>query len=56
MLSLKAFLGMYIEIVRDTCDAIWECLKMVCMSARDKNNWMGTADDFYEMINFPDCI
>ena len=24
------------ETVRDTCDAIWECLKPALMSARDK--------------------
>jgi len=43
-------------IVRDTCDAIWECLKMVYMSARDKNDWIGTADEFYERTNFLNCI
>jgi len=35
------------EIVRDTCDAIWECLKPAYMSARDKNDWIRTADEFY---------
>ena len=36
------------EIVRDTCDAIWECLKLACFSARDKNDWIRTAKEFYE--------
>jgi len=36
------------EIVRDTCDAIWECLKLACLSARDKNGWIRTANEFYE--------
>ena len=31
------------EIVRDTCDAIWEYLKPAYVSARDKNDWIGTA-------------
>ena len=44
------------EIVRDTCDTIWECLKPAYMSARDKNDWIRTADEFYERTNFPNCI
>jgi len=26
------------------------------MSARDKNDWIRTASEFYERTNFPDCI
>jgi len=44
------------EIVRGTCDMIWECLKPAYMSARDKNDWIRTADKFYERTNFPNCI
>jgi len=44
------------EIVRDTCDAIWECLKLAYMPATDKNDWIRTADEFYERTNFPNCI
>jgi len=44
------------EIVRDTCDAILECLKPAYKSARDKNDWILTADKFYERTNFPNCI
>jgi len=44
------------EIVRDTCDAVWECLKPVYMSARDKNDWVRTDNEFYERTNFPNCI
>ena len=36
------------EIARDTCDAIWECLKPAYMSATDKYDWIRTADEFYE--------
>jgi len=44
------------EIVRDICDAIWECLKPAYMSARDKNDWIRTANKFYERANFPNYI
>jgi hypothetical protein len=44
------------EIVRDTCNAIWECLKQAYMSARNKNDWIRTANYFYERTNFPNCI
>jgi len=44
------------EIVRGTCDIIWESLKPAYMSARDKNDWIRTADKFYERIHFPNCI
>jgi hypothetical protein len=44
------------EIVSDTGDAIWECLKPACMSARNKNDWICTADELYERTNFPNCI
>jgi hypothetical protein len=26
------------------------------MSARDKNDWIRTADEFYERTNFPNCV
>jgi len=26
------------------------------MSARDKNDWIRTANEFYERTNFPNCI
>ena len=44
------------EIVRDTCDAIWECLQPAYMSARDKNDWIRTADEFYERAYFSNCV
>jgi len=44
------------EIVRDTCDERCECLKPGYMSARDKNDWIRTADEFYERTNCPSCI
>ena len=44
------------EIVRETCDAVWECLTPVYTSARDKNDWIRTADEFYERTDFQNCI
>jgi len=45
-----------LEIVGDTCDAICECLKTAYKSARGKNDWIRTADEFYERKNYPNCI
>ena len=43
------------EIVRDTCGAIWECLKQACMSARDKMT--GYAQPMNSTrTTFPNCI
>jgi hypothetical protein len=44
------------DIVRDTCEVIWEFLKPAYMSDRDKNDWICTADEFYEKTNFPKSI
>ena len=44
------------EIVRDSCNAIWEYLSPAYLSARDKNDWIRTADEFYERTNFPNCV
>jgi hypothetical protein len=41
--------------VGDTCDVIWECLKQAYMSARDENDWIRTANEFYKRTNFPTC-
>jgi hypothetical protein len=44
------------EIVRETCDMMWECLKPTYMSAGDTDGWTCMADKFYERPNFPKCI
>jgi len=54
IMSMSAITGR--EIVSDIGDAMWECLKSAYMSARDKNDWIRTADEFYERTNFPNCI
>jgi hypothetical protein len=43
-------------MVRDTCDAICECLKPAYKSARDKTDWIRTADEFYERAYFANCV
>ena len=55
IMSTLSVLHLYVKL-SDTCDAIWECLKPAYMSARDKNDWIRTADEFYERTNFPNCI
>ena len=44
------------EIVRYTCDVMWECVIPAYISARDRNDWLLTADEFYEKTSFPNCI
>ena len=40
------------DIVRDTCDATWKCLKQAYVSAREENYWMCIENKFYERKNF----
>ena len=51
IMSTFLVLHLYVKL-SCTCDAIWKCLKPVCMSSRDKNDWVRTADEFYERTNF----
>jgi len=55
IMSTFSVLQLYVKL-SDTCGAIWECLKPACMSPRDKNYWIRTADKLYERTNFPNCI
>ena len=43
------------EIVRDTCEAIWKCLWDAFMPQKSED-WLHTADEFYERTNFPNCL
>jgi hypothetical protein len=45
-----------IEIVRDTCGTIWDRLNPVYISARDRNDWIFTTNEFNERTNFPNCL
>ncbi|GFG31975.1 hypothetical protein Cfor_10194, partial [Coptotermes formosanus] len=44
------------EIVRDTCEAIWECLRATFMSQKSEKDWLRIANEFYERTNFPNCL
>jgi len=44
------------KIVRDTCEAIWECLRDAFMPQKGEQDWLHTADEFYERPNFPNCL
>ena len=44
------------QIVRETCNAIWEEMKEAYMPCPNKDLWMNTARRFEEGWNFPHCI
>ena len=44
------------EIVWDTCEAIWGCLRDAFMSQKSEKDWLCTADEFYARTNFPNCL
>ena len=55
IMSTLSVLLLYMKL-SVTGDVTWEFLKPAYMSARDKNDWIRTADEFYERTNFPNCI
>lgn len=44
------------QIVRETCDAIWEELRDAHMPRPDWDRWMSVAGRFEERWNFPHCV
>ena len=44
------------EIVRSTCEAIWNCLQPKFMPQKTEEDWLQIANLFYERTNFPHCI
>ena len=48
IMSTFSVLLPYVKFSEKTSDMMWECLKPTCMSARDKNDWIPTADKFYK--------
>lgn len=44
------------EIVRDTCDKLWNCLQPIYMKEKTTEDWLNVADDFYKRTNFPNCL
>lgn len=44
------------EIVRDTCDALWECLLPIYMPKMASGDWLKIANEFGDITQFPNCI
>ncbi|KAM4019406.1 uncharacterized protein ACNLHF_000111 [Anomaloglossus baeobatrachus] len=44
------------EIIKETCQAIWETLQPIVMPTPTKESLMKIADDFLQIANFPHCI
>ncbi|XP_071555857.1 putative nuclease HARBI1 isoform X1 [Temnothorax nylanderi] len=44
------------KIIRETCEAIWTCLKGVVFLEDKEESWKGLADEFERLWNFPNCI
>jgi hypothetical protein len=56
-LHCENLLGVTIrEILRDTCEVIWDCLRDAFMSQKSEKDWLRTADEFYGRTNFPNCL
>ncbi|XP_017485759.1 PREDICTED: uncharacterized protein LOC108374284 isoform X2 [Rhagoletis zephyria] len=45
-----------LEIVAETCDALWEILGPIYLSIPKKDEWKRIAIDFNSMWNLPNCI
>ncbi|GFO37233.1 protein antagonist of like heterochromatin protein 1 [Plakobranchus ocellatus] len=43
-------------IVEETCRAIWERLKPLCLPIPDRDTWERIADECYRLWNFPNCV
>ena len=44
------------KIVRDTCEAIWECPRDAFIPQKSENDWLRTADESYDRNNFLNCL
>jgi len=44
------------KIVRDTCEAIWKCLRDAIMPQKSEKDWLRTAGEFYDRTNIPNCL
>ncbi|XP_055905518.1 uncharacterized protein LOC129941006 [Eupeodes corollae] len=44
------------EIIKDTCDKIWICLKENYMPEQTEDTWKKVADKFLTSTNFPNCV
>ena len=43
-------------IIRETCEAIWDCLSSEELFTPSENGWREIAHDFDKRWNFPNCI
>ena len=44
------------EIVKSTCQVIWNCMKADFMPEKREEDWLQIAKEFYERANFPHCL
>lgn len=44
------------KIVKDTCEAIWDCLVSEYMPPKNYEEWLQVARQFYERTQFPNCV
>ncbi|KZS02590.1 Uncharacterized protein APZ42_000308, partial [Daphnia magna] len=44
------------EIVRETCEKIFETLSPIYLKQPDSNGWKKIANEFSKIWNFPNCI
>ncbi|XP_034245542.1 protein ALP1-like [Thrips palmi] len=44
------------DIVRETCDAIWEALSPIYVKTPSREDWPRISREFWELWNFPNCL
>ena len=44
------------DIIRETCDVIWDVLSPMELPEPKARDWKRIADDFYTSWNFPNCL
>ena len=44
------------KIILNVCTAIWDVLAPIYMPVPSEEKWKSIADEFYERLNFPNCI
>ncbi|XP_071581623.1 uncharacterized protein [Temnothorax nylanderi] len=44
------------QIIKETCDAIWDSFNADVLFTPTRNGWQKISDEFEEMWNFPNCI
>ncbi|CAI6370824.1 unnamed protein product [Macrosiphum euphorbiae] len=54
--SYKLGVSTISKIVNEVCVAIWEYLKLLCMSLPTKEKWVEIIQGFERHANFPNCI